>query len=208
MSVQSSWQFCQKCYALFYNGRSDQGACAAGGAHSPHGDDFVLSHDIPITSKSQAFWRFCQNCYAMFYAGRSDQGVCKGAAGGPHSAQGDNFVLSFIDLNPVIDNIQVTDEFVVTGSNFFPSDQLTLSYELSGGSAFSTVPGSAGCVAASDGSFSCPTPVQGYPGPDFELGTVSSFGVTARDQHGNYALASCQVDAEGSIVNFQKGQSA
>jgi hypothetical protein len=40
----------------------------------------------------QANWRFCQGCHAMFFAGYQG-GRC--ATGGPHVAQGVNFVLPY-----------------------------------------------------------------------------------------------------------------
>ncbi len=30
---QDNWRFCQKCYALFWNGMDDNGHCPAGGSH-------------------------------------------------------------------------------------------------------------------------------------------------------------------------------
>lgn len=117
-------------------------------------------------------------------------------------------VQSFAVPEPTIINIQGFGDFAVTGSGFVPNDQLILSYVLSGGgSGFSE--GDAGnpitFAAAADGSFSCVVQPPNYPGPEFAAGTVSSFSVTVRDQHNDTAMASCQVNGEGRIVNFQRG---
>jgi hypothetical protein len=38
------WRFCNKCYAMFYNGYSGKGRCAAGAGHVAQGYNFVLPH--------------------------------------------------------------------------------------------------------------------------------------------------------------------
>jgi hypothetical protein len=93
---------------LFYNGRSDQGACAAGGAHVARGRNFVLAHDIPATANAQTSWRFCQKCYALFFAGDPNQGVCAKDAKA-HLFLGDVFVLSH-DI-PITANSQASWKF-------------------------------------------------------------------------------------------------
>jgi len=115
---------------------------------------------------------------------------------------------SFGSLNAMVMDIQGDAEFVVTGVGFFPNDPLTLAYVLTGGGSGFSEDDSASCVAAGDSSFSCTIHPPNYPGPAFATGTVSSFSVTVRDQHGDYATASCQVNGEGRITNFQRGQSS
>jgi len=108
---------------------------------------------------------------------------------------------------PLVTDIQGSGEFVVTGSGFTPNDHLGLSYVLLGGGSGASEDHSVASDAASDGSFSCTVQPPNYPGPEFAAGTVSSFSVTVRGQHGAYASAGCQVDAEGRIANFKRGQS-
>jgi hypothetical protein len=46
---QDNWRFCNKCYVL-WNGRPDNGHCAAGGAHEGHGSwNFYLPADSHAT---------------------------------------------------------------------------------------------------------------------------------------------------------------
>ena len=87
--VQGNWRFCNKCYALFFDGSPNKGACAAGGAHVAQGFNFVLPHDAAGIGQND--WRFCNKCNAMFFDGYPGKGVC--AAGGAHVAQGFNFAL-------------------------------------------------------------------------------------------------------------------
>jgi hypothetical protein len=43
---QDNWRFCNKCYSLWWNGRSDNGNCAEGGAHEGSGSwNFHLPAD-------------------------------------------------------------------------------------------------------------------------------------------------------------------
>lgn len=46
-SAQTEWRFCNKCHAMFYNGYTQKGRCAAGGEHFAQGYDFVLPHQRP-----------------------------------------------------------------------------------------------------------------------------------------------------------------
>ena len=93
---QSSWRFCNKCNAIFFNGYPSKGRCPAGGAHVAQGYEFVLPHDVAETRNAQRNWRFCNKCEAMFFDGYAGKGHC--AAGGAHVAQGYNFVLPH-DMN-------------------------------------------------------------------------------------------------------------
>ena len=43
-TAQTDWRFCEKCYAMFYDGYPDKGHCAAGGGHLAQGFNFVLPH--------------------------------------------------------------------------------------------------------------------------------------------------------------------
>jgi hypothetical protein len=44
--AQNQWRFCNKCFAMFYNGYPAKGVCPAGAAHVAQGYDFVLPHDL------------------------------------------------------------------------------------------------------------------------------------------------------------------
>lgn len=44
--AQNQWRFCNRCFALFYNGYAGKGACPAGGGHLAQGYDFVVPHDL------------------------------------------------------------------------------------------------------------------------------------------------------------------
>jgi hypothetical protein len=116
-------------------------------------------------------------------------------------------VQSFGVANPTVVNIQCTSQFVVTGSGFLANDLLTLTYALEGGGSGASEDNTVKFTAASDGSFSCTIEPPNFPGPEFAPGTVVTFGVTVRDQSGNYALANCQLDTQGTIANFNRGQS-
>ena len=48
-TAQSAWRFCNKCYAMFYDGFPDKGHCAAGGPHVAQGYNFVLPHGSAVT---------------------------------------------------------------------------------------------------------------------------------------------------------------
>ena len=43
--MQADWRFCNKCYALFFDGYDTRGVCPAGGAHVGQGFNFVLRHE-------------------------------------------------------------------------------------------------------------------------------------------------------------------
>jgi hypothetical protein len=43
--AQAGWRFCNKCFAMFYDGYSAKGHCAAGGPHVAQGYNFVLPHN-------------------------------------------------------------------------------------------------------------------------------------------------------------------
>lgn len=91
MPLQRDWRFCQKCFAMFFNGFPDKGQCQAGGSHDAQGFDFALPFDTTPTPSTQDAWRFCQKCHAMFFDGFPHKGRC--AVGGEHAAQGFNFRL-------------------------------------------------------------------------------------------------------------------
>jgi hypothetical protein len=109
--------------------------------------------------------------------------------------------------NPMITSIDGSSEFDVSGSGFFPDDQLTLSYGLLGGGSGASESHSVTCTAAIDGTFFYRVEPPNFPGPEFAPGTFVSFSVTAKNQYGDYAEASCQLDAEGRITNFKRGES-
>ena len=46
-TAQTQWRFCNKCFAMFYDGYPQKGRCSAGGAHFAQGYGFVLPHRRP-----------------------------------------------------------------------------------------------------------------------------------------------------------------
>ena len=52
-TAQTEWRFCNKCYAMFYDGYGERGTekgkCPAGGGHMAPGYGFVLPHERPPT---------------------------------------------------------------------------------------------------------------------------------------------------------------
>lgn len=117
------------------------------------------------------------------------------------------FGVPHLRVNPMIIDISGSSEFDISGSGFLPKDQLTLSYVLLGGGSGISEDHSVTCKAEIDGTFIYRLEPPNFPGPEFAPGTVTSFSVTATNQYGAYAEASCQVDAEGRIANFKKGGS-
>jgi hypothetical protein len=94
-TAQDGWRSCARCWAMFYDGYSNKGTCAATSQghvrESRFGHNFALPHDVPGTPNAQTKWRFCNKCHVMFYDGYDGKGGC--AAGGGHVAQGYEFVL-------------------------------------------------------------------------------------------------------------------
>lgn len=95
-SFQSSWRYCGKCHAMFYDGYEQKGSCPADALvaqneHSAIGYNFVLPHDVAQTNNAQALWRYCGKCHTMFYDGYPQKGACSG--GNEHTAIGYNFTL-------------------------------------------------------------------------------------------------------------------
>ncbi len=84
---QGDWRYCDKCFAMFWNGTASKGRCSAGGGHNAQGFNFSLPYgNLPETPKAQNYWRFCQKCYVMFFDYNPDKGRCP--AGGGHQALG------------------------------------------------------------------------------------------------------------------------
>jgi hypothetical protein len=93
--MQGQWRFCNKCYALFYDGYPNKGACAAGGGHQAQGFKFVLRHNLPGMFDSD--FRYCAKCHAMFQTGQG--GHCP--AGNAHEAAGFLFDLLSESSQPI-----------------------------------------------------------------------------------------------------------
>jgi hypothetical protein len=91
MPWQDDWRFCEKCYAMFYDGFADKGRCAFGAGHVSQGLMFALPYGLTTTGTVQENWRYCEKCHVMFYDGFADKGSCP--AGGGHAAQGIVFSL-------------------------------------------------------------------------------------------------------------------
>jgi hypothetical protein len=95
-NAQGAWRFCNRCFAMFFDGAPDKGACDAGpGGHAAQGFVFVLPHDVPGSSTAQTAWRFCGKCFGMFFDGSDNKGHCGGTGG--HVAAGFMFVLPHLD---------------------------------------------------------------------------------------------------------------
>ena len=110
---QQNWRYCEKCFALFYDGFPDRkGRCPAPPplgreyrnppGHSAQGYMFRLAFEAPLASpqpEQQDAWRFCEKCNVLFFDGGTDwKGVCP--VGGGHQAQGLMFFLSH-DVPPI-----------------------------------------------------------------------------------------------------------
>jgi len=94
-TAQGDWRSCKTCWAMFYDGYDQKGACPGGSRghvrETRFRHNFELAHDVPGTATSQTQWRFCNKCHVMFYDGYESKGRC--AAGDEHFAQGYDFVL-------------------------------------------------------------------------------------------------------------------
>jgi hypothetical protein len=85
VGVVSDMRFCNKCFALFFDGDAFKGACPADGrGHVSQGFMFMLSFDLPETPNTQSAWQQCGKCQAIFFDGFPDKGHCD--AGGAHQA--------------------------------------------------------------------------------------------------------------------------
>jgi hypothetical protein len=122
---QPEWRFCEKCHAMFFDGRPDKGRCPVGGGHLASGSGFMfmLPHDVPEAANAQPEWRFCEKCHEMFFNGRPDKGTCP--AGGGHSASRSGFVFVLphdirftLELRANPDNLQINPELVIIGRGF------------------------------------------------------------------------------------------
>ncbi len=85
---QDKWRYCDKCFALHFDGYATSGHCAVQG-HVASGLNFSLRHDVNDPGQDQ--WRYCSKCSYMFFDGYPDKGVCP--QGGGHTASGFNFNL-------------------------------------------------------------------------------------------------------------------
>jgi hypothetical protein len=101
--AQVNWRYCDRCFALFYDGYSEKGSCPAhgGGGHHAQGFNFLLEHANKrgwspgfFAIYVQDDWRYCSKCHALFYDGDKDGFKGRCAAGNRHTAQGYNFGLS------------------------------------------------------------------------------------------------------------------
>ncbi|HRD76012.1 MAG TPA: hypothetical protein PK264_08735 [Hyphomicrobiaceae bacterium] len=95
---QYDWRFCNKCFAMFFDGYPAKGRCPAGGGHVAQGFNFGLdftneSQRRPPVGVFQTTWRFCGKCNGMFFDGYPTKGRCQG--GGAHAAAGWMFHLAF-----------------------------------------------------------------------------------------------------------------
>jgi tetratricopeptide (TPR) repeat protein len=112
---QANWQFCTKCFGMFYAGNPQfKGCCPVDRAgHSvadnivtskdlptgyirlpvasrDNGYDFVLPHDVPGDQWHETGWSYCTKCAGLFRGLASDGGC---PAGGGHASAGFSFVL-------------------------------------------------------------------------------------------------------------------
>jgi hypothetical protein len=85
---QDKWRYCDKCFALHFDGFATSGRCAVQG-HVAAGLNFSLRHDVNDPGQDQ--WRYCSKCSSMYYDGYRPKGVCP--QGGEHAAAGFNFNL-------------------------------------------------------------------------------------------------------------------
>ena len=102
-----NWRFCEKCNAMFFDGRPAKGTCPAGGGHQSQGFNFMLTQNVPQTDNAQSSWSFCEKCVGLFFNGFPSKGVCP--SGGGHQPIGENIVLPH-DV-PQTDNAQASWRF-------------------------------------------------------------------------------------------------
>lgn len=87
VSLQYSWQWCNKCQALTFASGSSAGACAAGGQHTHTGSGwYVLYLYGPSFAGAQRGWLWCNKCQALCYNSPQSPGPCP--AGGTHNHSG------------------------------------------------------------------------------------------------------------------------
>ena len=53
-SAQTDWRYCDKCFALFWNGAASKGRCAAGGGHNAQGFAFNIAYKSAAADPSAA----------------------------------------------------------------------------------------------------------------------------------------------------------
>ncbi|MFN2393570.1 MAG: hypothetical protein ABR566_16605 [Pyrinomonadaceae bacterium] len=102
--AQINWRFCNKCFAMFFDGYQTKGRCAAGGGHNAQGFNFRLPHSVLGESidkygyGKQGNWRFCAKCCGLFRAVVDNNDVAitgRCAAGDGHAEAGYTFVLRY-----------------------------------------------------------------------------------------------------------------
>ena len=86
MSLQTNWQYCNKCQGMYYAGKSSS-VCPAGGAHS---DTESASYVLANSGGGLVGWNWCSQCQGLFYSNFGESfGVCPA-----HSKSGsDSYVL-------------------------------------------------------------------------------------------------------------------
>jgi hypothetical protein len=83
VSTLENFRFCNKCFALFFDGDDFKGLCPNDGqAHFAEGFMFVLDFGIKETPNAQGGWQQCGKCQVVFFDGRPEKGTCD--AGGVH----------------------------------------------------------------------------------------------------------------------------
>ncbi|WP_079596594.1 hypothetical protein [Arthrobacter sp. P2b] len=93
------WCRCTKCFALFYDGSPQKGACPGGGGHS--GDR--LGYLVPYRNHSQLAlrqqdsWRICDACYGLFFEHGPILGRCssRGDEGHEFDPASHNYALNY-----------------------------------------------------------------------------------------------------------------
>jgi hypothetical protein len=85
MAELTGMRFCNKCYALFFDGGGNKGLCPADGhEHVAAGYKFVVEYGLPDSPTMQGAWQQCGKCQVVFFDGYPDKGRCD--AGGAHRA--------------------------------------------------------------------------------------------------------------------------
>ncbi len=92
-SRERNWFTCQKCFTIFYGGRSSQGVCPSGGEHQRGAVELLLNMsdcgDCYSENCENDFY-FCKNCSCLFYTpDKTKSAPCP--AGGKHAAENWDF---------------------------------------------------------------------------------------------------------------------
>lgn len=68
---QPRWNFCKKCYGLFFADQTPASRCPAGGHHQGHDSgNYTVRQGAPANSE-QEHWKWCRKCQGLYFAGNA-----------------------------------------------------------------------------------------------------------------------------------------